>query len=277
MNVHGPKFHRSQHTDFFVFHEPLCKKTTFTFIFVVTLMLAIIPLRTRAAASPTLVARPGSLAFGNVAIAGNSARAMTVVNSGNTVITISEVSVSGRGFSVSKLATPLKLSAGQSISLQAHFAPEAAGEVTGSIAITSNAADRSLTIALSGRGVQGRLSATPPSASFGNVAMGGNNSKTLTLSNYGLGSATISQVSVSGKGFSVSKLATPLKLSAGQSISLQAHFAPEAAGEVTGSIAITSNAADRNLTIALSGRGVEGRLSATPRERQLRQRRHGRQ
>ena len=264
MNVHGPKFHRSQHTDFFVFHEPLCKKTTFTFIFVVTLMLAIIPLRTRAAASPTLVARPGSLAFGNVAIAGNSARAMTVVNSGNTVITISEVSVSGRGFSVSKLATPLKLSAGQSISLQAHFAPEAAGEVTGSIAITSNAADRSLTIALSGRGVQGRLSATPPSASFGNVAMGGNNSKTLTLSNYGLGSATISQVSVSGKGFSVSKLATPLKLSAGQSISLQAHFAPEAAGEVTGSIAITSNAADRSLTIALSGRGVQGRLSATP-------------
>ena len=72
---------------------------------------------------------------------------MTVVNSGNTVITISEVSVSGRGFSASKLATPLKLSAGQSISLQAHFAPEAAGEVTGSIAITSNAADRSLTIA----------------------------------------------------------------------------------------------------------------------------------
>jgi len=266
MNIHRPKFHRSQHTNLFVLHQPLCKKNTFTLIFIVTLMLAIVTLRASAAAGPMLVARPGSLAFGNVAVAGNSARTMTVVNSGNTVITISQVSVSGRGFSLSKPATPLKLSAGQSIRLQAHFAPEATLEVTGSITITSNAWDRSLTIALSGRGVQGRLSATPPSASFGNVAMGGGNSKILTLSNYGLGSATISQVSVSGRGFSLSKPATPLKLSAGQSISLQVHFAPQSTGEVTGTVAITSNAWDRSLIVALSGRGVGvlGRLSATP-------------
>jgi hypothetical protein len=264
MNIHGPKFHRSQQTNLFVFHQPLCKKKTFTLIFIVILVLAIITLRTSAATGPMLVARPGSLAFGNVAVAGNSARTMTVVNSGNTVITISQVSVSGSGFSVSKLATPLRLSAGQSISLQVHFAPEATLEVTGRIVITSNASDRSLPIALSGRGVQGRLSATPTSASFGNVAMGGSNSKILKLSNYGLGSATISQVSVSGRGFSVSKLATPLKLSAGQSISLQVHFAPEATLEVTGRIVITSNAWDRSLTIALSGRGAQGRLSATP-------------
>jgi hypothetical protein len=265
MNVHGPKFHRSQHTNSrLLFHKPVSKKNTFTLIFIITLMLAMITVRTSAAAGPVLVARPGSLAFGNIAVAGNNARTMTLVNSGNAVITISQVSVSGRGFSVSKLATPLKLSAGQTISLEAHFAPEATGEVTGSIAITSNASDRSLTIVLSGTGVEGRLSATPPSASFGNVAMGSNNSKTLTLSNYGLGSATISQVSVSGRGFSVSKLATPLKLSAGQTISLEAHFAPEATGEVTGSIAITSNAWDRNLIIALSGSAVLGRLSATP-------------
>ena len=266
MNLHRPKFHRSQHTNLFVFHQPLCKKNTFTLIFIVTLMLAIITLRASAAAGPMLVAKPGSLAFGNVAVAGNSAGTMTVVNSGNTVITISQISVSGRGFSVSKLATPLRLSAGRSINLQAHFAPQTAGEVTGSITISSNAWDRSVSIALSGRGVQGRLSATPTSAGFGNVAMGGSNSKILTLSNYGLGSATISQVSVSGRGFSLSKPATPLKLSAGQSISLQVHFAPQATGEVTGSVAITSNAWDRSLIIALSGKGVGvlGRLSATP-------------
>jgi hypothetical protein len=262
MNIHGPKFDQSQHTDFFVLH----KTNTFTLIFIIALTLAMITLRTSAAAGPTLVARPGSLAFGNVAVAGNSARTMTLVNSGNTAITISQVSASGRGFSVSKPATPLKLLPGRSISLQAHFAPQATEAVTGSITITSNAWDPHLTIALSGRGVEGRLSATPPSASFGNVAMGSNSSKTLTLSNYGLGSATISEVSASGRGFSVSKPATPLKLLPGQSISLQAHFAPQATAEVTGSITITSNAWDRSLTIALSGRGVLGlgRLSATP-------------
>ncbi len=265
MNVHGSKFHRSQQTDCrLVFHKWVCKKNTFTLISIATLMLAIFALRTSAAASPKLVAAPGSLTFGTVAVASNSTRTVTLTNSGITVITISHINVNGKGFSMSTVATPLKLSAGQSISLEAHFAPATAGAVTGSIAITSNAADRNLTIALSGTGVQGRLSATPASASFGNVAMGGNDSKTLTLSNYGLGSATISQLSVSGKGFSMSKVATPLKLSAGQSINLEAHFAPATAGAVTGSIAITSNAADRNLTIALSGTGVQGRLSATP-------------
>jgi hypothetical protein len=264
MNTHGPKFQRLQHTDFFILHKPLHKKETFTLIFIVTVMLVMITLRTSAAAIPMLVARPGSLAFGNVAIAGDSARTMTLVNTGNTVITISRLSLSGRGFAMSQVATPLKLSAGRSISFTARFAPGTTGVVTGSITITSNASDRSLTIGLSGTGVLGRLSPTPASASFGNVAMGTNDSKAVRLSNTGTSSLTISRVSVSGKGFSMSKVATPFKLLAGQSVSLEAHFAPETTGEATGSIVIDSNAPDPNLTIGLSGAGVLGRLSATP-------------
>jgi hypothetical protein len=264
MNTHGPKFQRLQHTDFFILHKPLHKKETFTLIFIVTVMLVMITLRTSAAAIPMLVARPGSLAFGNVAIAGDSARTMTLVNTGNTVITISRLSLSGRGFAMSQVATPLKLSAGRSISFTARFAPGTTGVVTGSITITSNASDRSLTIGLSGTGVLGRLSPTPASASFGNVAMGTNDSKAVRLSNTGTSSLTISRVSVSGKGFSLSRVATPLKLSARQSVSLEAHFAPETAGEAAGSITITSNASDRSLIIGLSGAGVLGRLSPTP-------------
>jgi P pilus assembly chaperone PapD len=264
MNTHGPNLHRLQQTDFFVFHKPSHKKETFTLIFIVTLMLVIIALRTSAAAIPMLIARPGSLAFGNVAVAGYSARTVTLVNSGNTVITISRVSVSGRGFALSRVATPWKLSAGQSIHLEARFAPGTSGVATGSITITSDASDRNLAIGLSGTGVLGRLSATPPSASFGAVVMGGNSSKTLRLSNTGNSSLTISRISVSGRGFSMSRVATPLKLLVGQSVSLEARFAPETAGEATGSIAITSNASDRNLTIGLSGTGALGRLSATP-------------
>ena len=264
MNTHGPKFHRLQHTDFFVVHQPLHKKETFTLIFIVTLMLVMIALRTSAAAIPTLVARPGSLPFGDVAVAGYSAKTVTLVNSGKTVITISRVSISGRGFALSRVATPLKVPAGQSIHLEARFAPGTTGVGTGSITITSNAADPNLAIGLSGIGVAGRLSATPASASFGAVIMGGNSSKTLRLSNTGNSSLTISRISVSGRGFSMSRVATPLKLLVGQSVSLEAHFAPETAGEATGGIAIASNAADRNLTIGLSGTAALGRLSATP-------------
>ena len=213
-----------------------------------------------------LSATPASASFGNVAMGGNNSKTLTLSNYGLGSATISHLSVSGKGFSMSTVATPLKLAAGQSISLEAHFAPVTAGEATGSIAITSNASDPNLTIALSGTGVQGRLSATPASASFGDVVMGGNGSKVVRLSNTGTSALTISHLSVSGKGFSMSTVATPLKLAVGQSISLEAHFAPVTAGEATGSIAITSNASDPSLVIGLSGIGVgaQGRLSATP-------------
>ena len=265
MNVHGPKFHRSQQTSRrLVFHKWVRKKNTFTLISIATLMLAIFALRTSAAASPKLVAAPGSLTFGSVGVTSNSTRTVTLTNSGVTVVTISSFNVSGRGFSMSKVATPWKLAAGQSISLEAHFAPVTAGATTGSIAITSNASDPSLVIALSGTGAQGHLSATPASASFGDVALGVNDAKAVRLSNTGTSSLTISHLSLSGKGFSMSTVATPLKLAVGQSISLEVHFAPVTAGAATGSIAITSNASDPSLVIALSGIGAQGHLSATP-------------
>ncbi|MGC1254422.1 MAG: choice-of-anchor D domain-containing protein, partial [Candidatus Acidiferrales bacterium] len=191
MNIHGPKFHRSQQTSRrLVFHKWVRKKNTFTLISIATLMLAILALRTSAAASPKLVAAPGSLTFGTVSVASNSTRTVTLTNSGITVVTISRFDVSGRGFSMSKVATPWKLPAGQSIHLEARFTPVTAGAATGSIAIISNASDPSLTIGLSGTGAQGRLSATPASASFGDVVMGDNSSKAVRLSNTGTSSLT---------------------------------------------------------------------------------------
>ncbi|MGA8675004.1 MAG: choice-of-anchor D domain-containing protein [Candidatus Acidiferrales bacterium] len=269
MNIHGPKFHRSQQTSRrLVFHKWVRKKNTFTLISIATLMLAILALRTSAAASPKLVAAPGSLTFGTVSVASNSTRTVTLTNSGITVVTISRFDVSGRGFSMSKVATPWKLPAGQSIHLEARFTPVTAGAATGSIAIISNASDPSLTIGLSGTGAQGRLSATPASASFGDVVMGDNSSKAVRLSNTGTSSLTISHLSVIGKGFSMTTLVTPLKLAVGQSISLEPRFTPVTTGAAAGSIAITSNASDPSLTIGLSGigtqSGAQGRLSATP-------------
>ena len=222
------------------------------------------------------MAAPGSLTFGTVGVASNSTRTVTLTNSGITVVSISHISVNGKGFSISTVATPLKLAAGQSINLEPHFAPATAGAATGSIAITSNASDPNLTIALSGTGVQGRLSATPASTSFGNVAMGGDNSKTLTLRNYGLGSATISHLSVSGKGFSISTVATPLKLAAGQSINLEGSLRPCDRRSSHGKYRDHQQCFGPRLTIALSGTGVQGRLGDT-RKRQLRQCRHGKQ
>src|SRR2546426_12431507 len=125
-----------------------------------------------------------------------------------------------------------------------------------SVSLVSNAPNSPTTIALSGTAVQPQLSVVPPSASFGDVAVGTRNSQTITLINSGTGNVTISQATPSGNGFSITGLTFPLTLSAGQRTSFNAAFAPASAGSVTGSLSLVSDAPNSPSTIALSGAGV---------------------
>src|ERR1700747_3745143 len=101
------------------------------------------------------------------------------------------------------------------------------------------------------------------SLAFGDVVVGSNSKQTITLTNYGKTSVSISRGSVSGSGFSESGLATPLTLAAGRTITFTAHFAPKVLGTEKGSITIASNASDPLVTIALGGTGVR-QLSLSP-------------
>ena len=146
-------------------------------------------------------------------------------------------------------------------------APTSAGSVTGSISISSNAPGSPATIALSGTGVQGQLTANPSTASFGNVTVGSSNSQTISLTNGGTAAVSISQVNVSGAGFSSSGVPTlPMTLNAGASTTFNAVFAPTTSGSVTGSVSLVSNAPNSPLAIALSGSGVAAThlLTANP-------------
>src|SRR2546422_370720 len=131
------------------------------------------------------------------------------------------------------LSLPLTLTPGQKTSFSVVFAPASTGNMTGSVSLVSNALNSTTTIALSGTGVQPlqpQLSVIPPSASFGDVAVGTRNSQTITLINSGTGNVTISQATPSGNGFSMTGLTVPLTLSAGQRTSFNAAFAPASAG-----------------------------------------------
>src|ERR1019366_1498596 len=66
-------------------------------------------------------------------------------------------------------------------------------------------------------------------------------------------------------GFSFSGLTLPLTLSAGQSTSFTVVFSPTTSGAAPGSISITSNGSNPNLSIPLSGTGVTpGALAPNP-------------
>src|SRR3989449_3273276 len=219
---------------------------------------------TGVAATFLLGANPTSLSFGNVNVGGTGSLSATLTNTGNSNVTVSSVTASGTGFSASGVSAGTILTPNQTATLNVAFAPTAAGSVTGSVSVASNATNSPATIGLSGTAVQGTLAANPASVSFGNVLVGSSGSQTVTLTNSGTASVTLSAASASGTGFSISGLSLPLTLAGGQNTTFPAQFAPSATGSASGTASITSNAPGSPLTIALSGTGTQPQLSPTP-------------
>src|SRR5437773_9056037 len=108
------------------------------------------------------------------------------------------------------------------------------------------------------------LSCSPTSVNYGSIVVGSTSTGSLTLTNQGNPSVSISQVTISGTAFKISGLALPLTLSGGQSITFPVTFAPTTAGTFAGGISLTSNATSWS-NVSLSGTAVSsGLLSASP-------------
>src|ERR1019366_9031896 len=127
----------------------------------------------------TLGSNPTTLNFGSVTVGSNQSLSETVTNTCGSRFTISKATISGTGFSLSGITTPLTLAAGQSTTFTVTYAPQSAANACGSVTITSNASNPTLTISLAGTGLGlGAFGSNPSSLSFGNVILGGNQSLT---------------------------------------------------------------------------------------------------
>jgi hypothetical protein len=106
------------------------------------------------AATLNLNIRPTSLSFGSITTGTSSApQTITVTNTGNSNVTISQISVIGAGYSITGGGPPVTLSPSQTLTLSALFSPTATGSVSGSISIVSNANGSPASVSLSGTGV----------------------------------------------------------------------------------------------------------------------------
>ena len=218
------------------------------------------------AATSGLASSTSSLDLGSVDVGSSTSQALTLTNKATSSITISKVTASGTGYSASGIAAPLTLSPGQQASLKVSFAPTVMGTATGSVTVTSNASNPSLSTSLKGVGKQPRISAVPASVAFGSVAIGVANTQTLTLSNTGNSNLLISQSALSGSGFTASGLTFPLTVTPGTTAALTVRFAPTSAIAYTGTLTLSSNAPGQPLAVPLTGTGVKqtAQLSSTP-------------
>lgn len=221
-----------------------------------------------AVAAGSLSENPTSFSFGNVQTGTTQTQTETLTNSGRESLTISQATLAGAGFGYAGLSLPLTLLPNQSTTFGVVFSPTTAGAANGSLTISISGSSTTLNMALSGTAVlPAILTATPASLTFTNVQVGKSQSQTETVQNTGGSIATISQASVAGAGFSISGLSAPVTLAPGQSTSLSVTFAPQSAGDFTGSVAVASNATNSNLLVSLSGSATgttAGQLSVNP-------------
>ena len=208
-----------------------------------------------------LTTSPASISFGNVEMGKNQTQALTLTNSGQSSLTIVEVTASGTGFTTSGSDLPLVLTGGQSKALNVMFTPRYSGSSKGNLTIANNGSSPTGMVALSGTGTsagpapQGTLTPNPTSLDFGSVQSGKNLTISEILTNTGTASLYVTQAIVTGNGFSVSGVNLPLTLAVNQSTSFSVTFAPKSTGDSTGNLAITSNGTSSTVNIALAGTG----------------------
>jgi len=155
---------------------------------------------------------------------------------------------------------------GQAVTVQIQFAPQATGAASGSLSVMSNAPNAPLTVSLAGVATQAALSISPASLSFNNIVVGQTSTQSVTLTNNGNASLTLTAAKLTGAGFGTTGLSLPVTLNAGQGTSFNVQFAPTTTNASSGSIAFTDNATGSPQTLTMSGSAVNpsSTLSANP-------------
>ena len=215
-------------------------------------------------ATQQLQCSPNALRFGIVQVGQTETQLVTVTNSGQSSATITAANSANGQFTTSGLTLPMALAAGQSVSFNVTFTPNAQAWTGGTLVLVNNGSNPNLLLPVGGTGVSSdSLTAAPSSLSFGQVTVGSTSTLTVVLTNTRPWKETLSAFQVYGNNFSVSGPSMPLALGAGQTVTLQISFTPQAAGQAGGNIFVLGP----NLSVPVNGTGSSnavGQLTITP-------------
>ena len=152
--------------------------------------------------APEINVSPTSYAFGNQEIYTSTSTSFTVTNQGTATLNITASSITGANageFGISN-GGAFTLAAGANRVLSISFNPTSAGAKTASLHIVSNDADEStLDLALTGTGIViPDIAVNPTSSNLRSVLLGSYSEATITVSNTGTGTLSISATILTG-------------------------------------------------------------------------------
>jgi hypothetical protein len=201
-----------------------------------------------------VTATPSALNFGSVATGATSApQTVTVSNPTGSAAAVSSITTSGDFAQTNNCGT--SIAANGSCTVNVTFSPTATGARSGTLTI--NAGGVTNTVSLSGTGTAPGpvLNANPGGLSFAATVVGSMTAaQTVTVTNSGTSTATVSGVTVSGD-YSQTNNCTTIAVNA--SCAVNVTFKPTAGGSRTGTLTVNSNANNSPTTVGLSGSGID--------------------
>jgi hypothetical protein len=221
---------------------------------------------------PDIDVTPSLVDFGTVVAGQPKDITVTIINNitNGADLVISNITVSGHGYTLpTPPSYPITLSAGNTYPITIRFTPPTSGQFSGSLTISSNDPDEgSFKVDLKGNGsVPPDISVSPASLDFGDVLLNQSKTLTLTISNSGGSDLQITNIQITGAGFSFkTQPQVPVTIQpGGNPVSIEVLFIPVNAQDYTGQITITSNDPDSPTTIQLKGRGISApNIEVTP-------------
>lgn len=205
-----------------------------------------------------------ALVFGNVEINQTKDATFTITNSGDADLEITGFEIKGtNAANFSTSATTETLAAGETKTITVVFEPTNVGEKTASLEVTTNAGVKA--IALSGK-----ATATPMSViefsespiSFGNVEVGEDLSKNITVSNTGNTDLEITNVNIIGgsssSSFTVIGGTSSLirTIAPGDTYTFEVKFTPSSQGFASASIRFFNNSSENEVFLPMNGTGT---------------------
>ena len=215
--------------------------------------------------SELVTARPPNLSFGDVKVGESATMPVVLTNTRRSNVTLTRLQTTGGAFSVTGARFPLTLAKGKSVTLRATFKPNAAGLTGGSSFVSGP----SLNIPLAGTGTSAskpKLTLSPSTLNFGNVAVGDKATHTVALRATG-GTVDVSSISSNSSQFTAPKLKFPITVLAGKEVAVDVTFSPSKDGNASGALLFVSNAADSRVSEPLAGTGTaasEPELTISP-------------
>jgi len=201
-----------------------------------------------------VTATPSALNFGSVATSATSpAQTVTVSNPTGSAASVSSIAAGGDFAQTNTCGS--SIAANGSCTVSVKFSPTATGARSGTLTINAGGVTNTVTLSGTGTAPGPVLNANPASLSFAGTVVGSTAAaQSVTVTNSGTASATVSGVTVTGD---FSQTNTCTSVAVGASCTVTVTFKPTAGGVRAGTLTLTSNANNNPTTVALTGTGID--------------------